>query len=102
MWSYPPEFVEALLGLGLAPTPDTAPVFVRDAVNDLYRFELRLARDRLKAGAIEKSNYQDVVIALRKKYWMLTLPAPACERICGNLGEPTAAARTPDVRRRKP
>ena len=102
MWSYPPELLDALLALGLAPTPATAPVFVRDAVNDLYRYELRAARDRLLAGLIEKRRYHDAVIALRKKYWMLTLPATAWEKVCGNPGEPSEAARNPDLSRRKP
>jgi hypothetical protein len=81
---YPVEFREALAGLGLAPTSLTPPARVRDALNDLYRYELRRQRDRLRAGAIEKSAYLDIVIALRKKYWLLTLPLPAWERICGD------------------
>jgi len=82
MWSYPPEFLESLAGLGLAPTADTPPALVRDALNDLYRYELRAARDRLRAGVTEKSTYLELVIALRKKYWLLSLTVPAWERIC--------------------
>jgi hypothetical protein len=48
----------------------------------LYRYELRTARDRLRAGAFEKSTYLDLVVALRKKYWLLTLPLAAWEKIC--------------------
>ena len=54
MWTYPPEFLEALAGHGLAPTAATPPALLRAAVNDLYRHELRTARDRLRAGGIEK------------------------------------------------
>jgi hypothetical protein len=68
--------------MGLAPTADTPPALVRDAVNDLYRFELRRLRDRLRAGAIVRADYPDKVIALRRRYWVLTLPLPAWERIC--------------------
>jgi hypothetical protein len=100
-WTYPPEFLEALLGFGLAPTPDTRPVFVRDAVNDLYRYELRRVRDRHRAGDIAKVDYLDVVVALRRKYWLLTLPAAAWERICGNTGELSPEAQTPVPGRRK-
>lgn len=82
MWTYPPELVDALLGFGLAPTPETPPRLVREAVSELYRFELRRARDRLRAGRYRKSEYLDLVIALRKQYWVLTLPATAWERIC--------------------
>jgi hypothetical protein len=88
VWTYPSELVDALAQLGLAPTASTSPVLVRDAVSDLYRFELRRARDRLRAGEYEKSAYLDIVIALRKKYWVLTLQPAAWERICAQPAEP--------------
>ena len=93
MWSYPPEFIDALAGLGLAPTAATPPALLRDALNDLYRYELRSARDRLRAGAMEKSGYLDLVIALRKKYWLLSFTLPAWEKICSTrvAPDPTAA-----------
>jgi len=100
-WIYPPELIAALAAHGLAPTSETPPVFVRDAVNDLYRYELREARDRHKRGQIAKPDYLDVVIALRKKYWVLTLSAVAWERICGNEGPPTVEAEHPSRSRRK-
>jgi hypothetical protein len=90
VWTYPPEFVESLASLGLAPTPATPPALLRDALNDLYRYELRGARDRLRAGEFEKSAYLDLVIALRRKYWLLSLQLPAWERICGNEEGPGA------------
>jgi hypothetical protein len=84
MWSYPPEFLESLGTLGLAPGASTPPSVVRAALNDLYRYELRTARDRLRAGGIEKSGYLDHVVHLRRKYWLLTLPLSAWERICAH------------------
>ena len=81
-FSYPAEFLESLGGLGIAPTPDTAPGTVRDALNDLYRYELRALRSRLLVGEFERSSYLERVVALRKKYWLLTLPLEAWERIC--------------------
>jgi hypothetical protein len=81
-WTYPPELVEALLRFGLRPTRATHPLFVRTALNDLYRYELRRMRDRLKAGEIPKADYIDLVIAARKRYWPLTLQPPAWEQIC--------------------
>ena len=82
-WSYPPEFLESLSGFGLAPTPETPPAVVRDALNDLYRYQLRSLRSRLLVGDFERSAYLDKVIALRKHFWLLTLPLPAWEKICG-------------------
>ena len=92
MWSYPPEFLEALARLGLAPTPTTPPALVRGAVNDLYRYELRRLRDRLRAGDVERSRYLDLVVDLRKQYWLLSLQVPAWERICANPDAPDPSA----------
>jgi hypothetical protein len=85
-WTYPEELGEVLLTLGLRPRPSTPPQVVRAALNDLYRFELRRMRDRLRAGAMEKSAYLERVVSLRRKYWPLTLPLPAWERICRMKG----------------
>jgi hypothetical protein len=81
-WTYPPEFIEALAGFGLAPTSQTPPSLLRDALNDLYRYELRRMRDQLRAGRIQKADYNGLVIATRKRYWPLSLPLPAWEEIC--------------------
>ena len=81
-FTYPPEFIESLANFGLAPTTETRPATVRDALNDLYRHELRVLRGRLLAGEFERASYLDRVVALRKKYWLLTLPLDAWERIC--------------------
>ena len=83
-WTYPRELMEALASFGLAPTAHTPPVVVRDALNDLYRYELRRMRDRLRASEMDKPAYLDRVIALRKKYWPLTLQLPAWEKICAS------------------
>ena len=82
-WTYPDELGAALLTLGLRPLESTPPQIVRDALNDLYRFELRRMRDRLRAGEMQKPEYLDRVVVLRKKYWPLTLPLAAWEKICG-------------------
>ena len=81
-WTYPDELGAALLALGLAPKPTTPPSLVRDALNDLYRYELRRMRDALRAGAIAQRDYLDLVISTRKRYWPLSLPLAAWERIC--------------------
>jgi len=79
---YPPELFDALQSLGLAPKATTPPAFARGAIDELYKYELRRLRNRLRAAEVERANYLDLVIGLRKKYWMLTLPLAAWERIC--------------------
>ena len=81
-WTYPEELRLALAQFGLAPTATTPPALVRDAMNDLYRYELRRMRERRREGLIEKSAYLDLVVATRKRYWPLTLPLAAWEKIC--------------------
>jgi len=80
---YPEELLAALGAFGLAPRETTPPEVVRDALNDLYRFELRRMRDRLRAGHIAAADYHGLVVALRKKYWPLSLTLDAWHRICG-------------------
>lgn len=73
-YAYPPEILETLAGHGLQPTPETPPSFVREALSDLYRYEIRRLRRSLLDGHIERAHYADHVIALRKRYWLLSLP----------------------------
>jgi hypothetical protein len=82
-WSYPSELVEALLRFGLAPAPHTPPRFVRDQLSDQYRYEIRRLRDKLLGGVIPKPDYAGHVIALRKKYWPLSLTPDDWDKICG-------------------
>ena len=81
-WTYPAEWLDALGTFGLAPRPATPPRFVRDALNDLYRYEIRRLRDRLRSGIVAKPDYIGLVIALRKKYWLLSLVPEAWETVC--------------------
>ena len=74
VYEYPFEIRDALAGHGLKPLPGTPPQQLRDAVSDLYRYEIRALRDRLLAGRVQRANYAAEVIALRKKYWLLSLP----------------------------
>jgi hypothetical protein len=85
-WEYPPELREALLAFGLQPTRTTPPRFTRDALSDLYRYEIRRLRDRLLAGQVAKADYQGLVVELRKKYWPLTLTPAAWEKITTTSG----------------
>ena len=82
MWSYPPDLVSALEHFGLAPAPSVPPAFVRDALSDLYRYEIRRLKSRLLAGEFPKGDYVAHVIALRKKYWPLAMTPDVWEKIC--------------------
>ncbi len=73
-YTYDAEVLDALAGHGLAPSVSTAPAFVRDALSDLYRYEIRCLRQRFLRGAIPKPEYAQHVIALRRRYWLLSLP----------------------------
>lgn len=81
-WSYPSELADALLTYGLAPTPATHPLVVRDALNDLYRYEIRALRQRLLDGEFERVEYRARVVVLRRKYWPLSLQPTHWEAIC--------------------
>jgi hypothetical protein len=66
--------LEALAGHGLMPRAETTPAALRDALSDLYRYEIRRLRQSLLAGRIPKVEYADHVIALRKRYLLLSVP----------------------------
>ena len=81
-WIYPPELRAALGAFGLAPTGESPPSLVRDALSELYRYELRRLRGRLLAGEIAKPDYIGHVVALRKTYWPLTMMPAVWEQVC--------------------
>jgi hypothetical protein len=66
--------LDALASHGLVPREETPPSFLRDAVSDLYRYEIRQLRRSLLAGRIPKSDYAAHVVALRKRYLILSVP----------------------------
>jgi hypothetical protein len=66
--------LDALAAHGLRPRADTPPSTLRDAVSDLYRYEIRRLRRSLLAGAIPKTDYAAHVIELRKRYLVLSVP----------------------------
>lgn len=59
---------------GLNPDEQTPPEFAREFVNDLYLYEIRNLRKRMRAGLIQKSDYARLVEELRKRYPILSLP----------------------------
>ena len=73
-YRYRPEVIDALARHGLAPRPDTPPQFLRDALNDLYRYEIRRLRQRLLRKEYSKQAYVPKVVELRGKYLLLSMP----------------------------
>ncbi len=73
-WVYHQQILNELAGHGLIPRPDTPPQLLRDAVRDLYKYEIRRLRDRLVAREIQKRDYAGHVVALRKRYRVLSVP----------------------------
>ena len=74
MYSYRPEILDELAGHGLSPRPDTHPQQLRDAVRELYKYEIRRLKGRLLAQEFQKSEYAGRVIELRRRYIVLSIP----------------------------
>jgi hypothetical protein len=73
-YRYRAEVLEALGRHGLSPRPGTAPRFLRDAINGLYRYEIRRLKRQLLAKEFPKDEYVPRVIGLRGKYLLLSMP----------------------------
>jgi hypothetical protein len=73
-YTYHPRVLEALADHGLRPLPHTAPRQLRDAVLALYKYEIKVLRDRLLAGGLERRDYARFVEDLRRRYPLLSLP----------------------------
>lgn len=73
---YHPRVIDELARHGLAPKPSTPPEQLRDAVRDLYKYEIRRLRGELLARRILRQHYAGHVIELRKRYWLLSIPTP--------------------------
>ena len=83
---YHPEVLEALARHGLVPAPSTSPQQLRDAVRDLYKYEIKRLRADLLASRIRKPDYAGHVIRLRGRYQLLSLPLQLWTAAC-NLPE---------------
>ena len=67
-YRYKPEILVQLAAHGVRPRPTTPPVTARGVVNDIYRYELRLLRNRYLAGEFSKKEYYDSVVEVRNRY----------------------------------
>ena len=73
-YRYRPQVLEALAAHGVRPTPSTRPELVHEFVSDLYRFELRRLRARQVRGEIPRLEYSNHVVALRRRYLLVSVP----------------------------
>ena len=81
-YRYRADVIEQLWLHGVHPVSSTPPELVHEFVSDLYRFELRRLRDRLVRKDIPKTGYYDRVVALRRKYPLISLkPAQWLEQL---------------------
>lgn len=68
VYRYKPEVLELLARHGVVPKATTPPATARAVVNDIYRYELRLLRDRYLVGEFSKQAYYDKVVEVRNRY----------------------------------
>jgi hypothetical protein len=71
---YRREVLDQLAVHGLKPASSTTPGQLRDALRDLYKYEIKVLRASLLDGRIPKPDYAGHVVALRKRYWLLSVP----------------------------
>ena len=72
---YRGEIIDALWRHGVHPTEHTRPGLAHEFVSDLYRHELRRLRRRLLGHEFPKREYAEHVIALRKRYRLISMRA---------------------------
>jgi hypothetical protein len=70
---YRAQVLAQLLVHGVRPTERTSPQLVRDYVRDLYKYEIRLLRERYLHREFPKIEYADRVDNLRRRYPVLAL-----------------------------
>jgi hypothetical protein len=72
-YRYKPEILAQLARHGVIPKPTTPPTTARGVVNDIYRYELRLLRDRFLVGEFSKKDYYDKVVEIRNRYPVMSV-----------------------------
>jgi hypothetical protein len=73
-YTYHPRVLEELARHGLRPLSTTSPERLREAVRDLYLYEIRRLRGEFLRGRIVRKRYADHVVELRRRYPLLSLP----------------------------
>lgn len=74
VYVYKAEILEELSRHGLAPRVDTAPQELRDAIRDLYKYEIKRLKAELLAGQFARHAYAEKVVELRRRYPLLSVP----------------------------
>ncbi len=74
IYVYGPRVLEELARHGLKPQPTTSPQRLRDAVRDLYKYEIRRLKSELLARRFRRQDYAGRVVELRRRYPLLSLP----------------------------
>lgn len=85
-YEYHPQILEELARHGLKPLPATSPQQLRDAVRDLYKYEIKRLRADLLAGRVRKVDYASLVVDLRRRYPILSVPLPLWTAPCTLAG----------------
>lgn len=83
---YHPQILEELARHGLRPLPTTSPPQLRDAVRDLYKYEIKRLRSDLLAKRIRKVDYAGHVVQLRTRYQLLSVPLQLWTAPCNLQG----------------
>lgn len=73
-YTYRPEILDELASHGIRPCETTDPQRVRDYLSDLYRHEPRRLRAGVLKGEFPKAELVARVIALRKRYRLMSVP----------------------------
>ena len=85
-YAYHPQVLEELARHGLRPLPTTSPQQLRDAVRDLYKYEIKRLRGDLLANRVRKSDYAGLVVRLRTRYPLLSVPLELWTAPCNLAG----------------
>jgi len=72
-FQYRADIVDDLWRHGVHPRECTRPEIVHEFVSDLYRYEIRQLRRALLRGAFPKRDYAGQVVALRRRYRVISL-----------------------------
>ena len=72
-YRYKPEILAQLATHGVIPKSTTPATTARRAVNEIYRYELRLLRDRYLVGEFSKQEYYDKVVEIRNRYPVMSV-----------------------------
>ena len=73
-YRYHQQILDELARHGLLPIATSSPQHLRDAVRDLYKYEIRRLRDAYLGGHFPKPEFAGRVVELRKRYWLLSIP----------------------------